>query len=111
MNDFKPYINLAELIEELEKLPQDKFVSHGFHNPHSYRGYYQELAFEPKKDAKISGMLACAKDALGSTYTGWKGGEFTMKEWTECYITEEGSGGGDRIGQTIINLWKNELGV
>lgn len=102
-------MNLGRLIEELEKMPQEGIVSHGFHNPHSYRGYYAELAFEPKENAKVSEMLSCAKEAMGSTYTGWKGGNYEMGEYSDCYITEEGSGGGDMIGMTIINLWKEQL--
>jgi hypothetical protein len=38
---------LGELIEALEKLPEDRVLPVGFDKPHSYRGYYNELAFEP----------------------------------------------------------------
>lgn len=83
-------MNLKELIARLEREPPAKRLKHGFNNPHSYRGDYFELAFDPVENITVGEMLAAAKEALGSTYQGWKGGEFTMNEVTECHIAEEG---------------------
>ena len=80
------YIHLKELIEELEKMPKDGVVPFGFGKPMSYRGYYGDLAFEPVLNAKIGDMLEFAKSAMGKTFTGYKGGEFEMGEFTDCWV-------------------------
>lgn len=105
------HVHLKELIEQLELLPQDGVLPFGFGEPMSYRGYYEELAFEPIENAKVSDMLAHAKSAMGKTFTGYKGGEFEMGEFSDCYIAEYGTNAGDKIGMTLINMWRNHLGV
>jgi hypothetical protein len=71
-------MTLNELIRYLEKEDPKKVVAIGFNNPHSYRGYYEDLAFEPAKNITVGEMLDCAKGALGKTYEGYKGGEYKM---------------------------------
>lgn len=100
-------MTLANLIAFLEKADSDLKVLHGFSSPHSYRGYYERLAFEPAADVTVKSMLDCAKSALGSTYEGYKGGEYTMGEYTECYLAEYGSCG-DEIGESLLTLMLNE---
>ncbi len=95
-------MTLKDLIEELEKQPPEKIARKGFHHPHSYRGDYCDLAFEPKNVVTAGEMLADAKSALGKTFEGWKGGDFTMNEYTECWIADKGSGGGETIGPTLL---------
>ena len=79
---------LAELITALRAQPQDKKVRLGFCNPHSYRGFYDELAFEPLSDTTVGEMLTCAEKAVGSTYTGYKGGEYEMWPHTRVWIND-----------------------
>lgn len=50
-------------------------------------------------------MLEHAKSALGATFTGYKGGEYTMNEYTDCWIAEYGEGDGDKIGPTLMKMW------
>lgn len=71
-------MKLKDLIALLEKFPADKRVAHGFGNPHSWRGSYDELAFEPVDDTTVGEMLAEARSAIGQTYDGWKGGDYLM---------------------------------
>lgn len=98
---------LKNLIEWLEKQDENAVVPYGFGEPHSYRGDYSQLAFDPVENAKIGDMLAHARSALGETFEGYKGGEFTMNEYTDCYIAEYGTcGDADRIGRTMLNLWE-----
>lgn len=97
---------LKELIEWLESQNPDATVPHGFAEPMSYRGYYDEVAFEPTGETTISAMLGHARNALGGTFTGYKGGEFTMDEYTPCWIAEYGTSEGDRIGPTMCRLWE-----
>lgn len=109
MENRMKHIHLQTLIEELEKLPQDGIVPFGFGAPDSYRGYYSELAFVPMECSIISEMLDHAKSALGKTFTGYKGGEYTMGEYAECYIAEYGCSAGDKIGMTLIKMWQYVL--
>lgn len=100
------HIHLKELIEWLEKQTPDAVVPHGFGEPMSYRGYYEDLAFEPVENARLGDMLKHAKSALGKTLTGYKGGEYEMGEATNCWIAEYGTSEGDKIGPTILKLWE-----
>lgn len=94
-------MTLQKLIQLLEAAPQGKIVPKGFTSPHSWRGVYAELAFEPAENVKVSEMLADAKSALGKTFEGYKGGDFTMDENTEVHIADYGSGE-DLIGEILM---------
>jgi len=96
-------MTLAELIEALERVNQDAILPLGFTRPHSYRGYYDQLAFEPAKDVPVRAMLADAKGALGTTFTGYKGGEYTMCAYTDVWLAEYGCCG-ETIGQTLLGF-------
>jgi len=94
-------MTLRDLIDELSKHPADQVVPMGFHNPHSHRGDYSELAFEPRSRTTVGEMLDAARSAVGTTYEGWKGGEFTMNEWTQVYLATEGYCG-EGIGPVLL---------
>lgn len=89
-------MTLSELIKRLESEPLDKNVPIGFGHPHSYRGFYEDLAFEPVTDTTVGDMLTAAKYALGKTFTGYKGGEFRMGAYTDVWLAHYG-----RCGETI----------
>jgi len=97
-------MSLGELIDWLEKQDQDLIVKDGFSTPHSDRGFYEELAFSPEDEAKISDMLKYAKSAVGETFQGWKGGDFQMDEITSVYIGEYGKCG-EEITKTHFKYW------
>lgn len=92
---------LCDLIAYLESADQTKTVRIGFSNPHSYRGYYHDLAFEPVANIRVSEMLAAAKSALGTTYQGYKGGDYTMGEYTDCWLANYGETG-EGIGPVLL---------
>lgn len=94
---------LPELIEELKKHDKDKVIKKGFSSPHSWRGDYSELAFEPEENTTVGAMLKCAEDSLGKTFTGYKGGEFKMGEYTEVYLAEY-STCGEELGPTLLSF-------
>lgn len=96
-------MHLYELIEYLEKEPQDKIIPLGFHEPHSYRGYYQDLAFEPKENITIAEMLMAVKGALDKTFEGYKGGDFIMNKYTDCWISHYGESQGQKIGIILMD--------
>jgi len=95
-------MGLQELIDALAAADQTYVAPLGFGSPHSYRGYYEYVAFEPAENVTVASMLAHAKSALGATFTGYKGGAYTMDEYTHCYIARYGESGGDRIGPVLM---------
>ena len=94
---------LKELIAALEAADSRMVVPHGFTNPHSYRGYYEQLAFEPAQNVTVDRMLADARFALDATFEGYKGGDFTMTEDTDCWLATWGALG-ETLGPTLLRL-------
>jgi hypothetical protein len=86
-------ITLGELIAYLEKFPADARFVVGFGTPHSYRGYYNELAFERQNDVAVRDMLADARGAVGATYQGYKGGRYTMTADAPVWVAAYGCSG------------------
>lgn len=99
-------MQLGELINWLNEQNPELKVPHGFGEPMSYRGYYEDLAFTPKECVSFGETLNHAKGALGETFEGYKGGAFTMHELTDCWIAEYGYSNSDAIGPTILALWE-----
>lgn len=99
---------LDDLIDILKKHDPEKVVRRGFDHPHSYRGFYGELAFEPASPAKVGDMLAAARGAVNRTYGGWKGGDFKMDLWTDCWIDEQGVGAGNALGPLLLEYMLND---
>ena len=101
-------VTLKELINKLESLPRGAIIRHGFGAPHSDRGSYFNVAFTPEKDVTVESMLEHAKSAVGATFTGYKGGEFTMDEDTYCFIGEYGCCG-DEISDILFEYWMDDI--
>lgn len=97
------HLTLGELIERLEAEDPAKVVRQGFANPDSYRGYYHDLAFEPAWNVSVADMLADARSALGATFQGWKGGDFTMGEYTDCWLAVRGDTG-ETLGAVLLDF-------
>jgi len=97
-------MTLGALIEWLEGQDQDMIVRDGFSSAHSDRGDYSELAFTPKEETTIKDMLAHARGALGATFQGWKGGDFTMEEYTSVYLGNYGESG-EEITSFAFKYW------
>jgi hypothetical protein len=94
-------MTLGELIARLEKEDPALVLPEGFHEPHSYRGIYADLAFEPAQNISVASMLACAREALGNTYQGYKGGDFVMNEYVDVYLARY-SECGEQIGPRLL---------
>lgn len=99
-------MNLEQLIELLERQNPTTVLRRGFHNPHSYRGYYEHLAFEITDDICIGNMLRYAKEALGNTYEGWKGGDYIMNGYTDVYLSNVGETG-EELGEMLLQCMLN----
>jgi len=85
-------MTIQELIESLSSLNGDVLFEKGLCNPHSYRGYYDQLGVEPCENS-IENMISCLRDSIGETFHGWKGGDFTMHDSTNVYLAHEGCTG------------------
>lgn len=116
MHNLWPTLVLGELIEELEKHPDTARVRFDFANfePNgfcSYRGFYDHLSlmYRRSHSATIGELLAAARNAVGGTFSGWKGGEFTMGRGTPIWVSDSG----DSDGTTIIGFepWLGDFGI
>ena len=92
-------ITLGRLIKLLELEPQDNDVRYDFARftpteVDSYRGYYEQLAIgwtgEAKRPKKVSELIEELKDAVGETFTGYKGGKFKMDDNTPVWCANYG---------------------
>lgn len=99
-------MKLKDLIAWLEKQPQDAVVINGFGYAHSYRGYYEDLAFTPVSVTTVEEMLSNANKAIGSVFQGWKGGGYHMNGDTRCWIAYEGSTVDEPISEDTLSQWE-----
>jgi hypothetical protein len=81
---------LGDIIDYLKTQDPSKKVRHGLGKPHSYRGYYDQVAFEPVEDTTIGEMLKHAESAIGPTFIGYKGGEYSYDRWTDAWLAQWG---------------------
>jgi hypothetical protein len=88
---------LKDLIRTLELAPADADIRLDNGCPPgefmSWRGNYAELSLDPHgtEDRTVGELLAAARACIGSTFTGYKGGEYTMSEHTEVWADEYGT--------------------
>lgn len=83
-------LNLGELIAELEGRPRERGVAIGLARPHSHRGRYSDLAFEPQVGTSVGDILDAARGTVGKSFPSWKGGLYTMCAETPVYVAHEG---------------------
>jgi hypothetical protein len=92
-------MTLGALVELLEALDPERMVT-GFGQPNSYRGYYQDLAFEPSTEEMAVGELlrVCREKCMGQCFQGYKGGDFWMTGNTPLWIASYGITGPRLMG-------------
>jgi len=83
-------MTLGKLIDVLESMDRTTPVNLG--DPHSYRGYYSDLAFQPC-EATVQDLLNDCRSAMGRVFYGYKGGEFVMHQNTPVWIASWGRSG------------------
>lgn len=89
------HLTLAQLISALEQTSQNDEVvfddsATGPISPHSYRGFYSDLAFERGKPPIVPEFLNTCRGALGGTFVGYKGGDFVMDPSTPLWCSPYG---------------------
>lgn len=97
-----PQLTLGELILKLDAVSdKSKEVSFAFEYARptefdSWRGSYCELAigfdFESKNPTTEEFLSKC-REAVGKTYQGYKGGDFTMSRQTPVWVANYGNSG------------------
>jgi hypothetical protein len=82
-------VNITELIQLLESQP-DKYrvCRYGIIRWFSWRGHYSELAFAVGDDVTIETMLNIAKNTIGETLSGWKGGTWEVNHCTPIHLED-----------------------
>ena len=126
MCDKAGQLSLGELLARLEALDPELPVFFTFDGQldgvpadyHSYRGYYRFIAlaryFGGYEDGtwnylqegmtvyETVGKLAEAtREAIGKTYVGWKGGNFTMSRRTPVWVSQQGGASGMGIVDVV----------
>jgi hypothetical protein len=96
------HLALTELIDRLKVEDPAKVLRLGFNHPHAYRGYYHDLAFELARSVTVGEMLAAAESAARATFQGWKGGDYTMGEWTPTWLVTEEGDCGESLGAVLL---------
>lgn len=94
-------MTLGKMTDRLALLPPETLIE-GSASPHSYRGYYCDLAFEPSDNRNritASVALALCKGAMGEVFQGYKGGDFQMGRNTPLWLSNYG-----RTGQKIMGI-------
>lgn len=88
--------SVGRFIAELKSLKPDTLVIPKLKFPHSYRGYYEDLAFEHEEDFQTAEeLIDLLKSCVGQVYAGYKGGEYRCQDstfvWLGSYGTTAGS--------------------
>ena len=96
-------MTLGELIERLEAADPATIVPRGWLEPCSDRGDYSDLAFKQAENVSVAQMLDAARGALGQSFEGWKGGDYTMHEWSTVKVTTEYGVMGEEISHLLLD--------
>ncbi len=119
-------LSLGEVIEKLEACKPDVNVYFDFGclvpdtggGMHSYRGYYEDVAMgwrdpsdytDKRETPKVAEVLEMLKDAVGATFGGWKGGEFTMDKSSRLWVDNAGTCNGVAIVEVDKTDWAVHL--
>lgn len=102
------HLTLGELRELLMNLPNQHIpltLDRGgtLANPHSYRGYDIDLAWEPFKfDRSCAEVLKDIKRVLNTTLEGYKGGDFLMDDNVPMWVSPYGTNSQIAILKRVI---------
>jgi len=104
-------ILLGELIARLAPLPGHLIVKvstpdgllSNTDGLSSYRGYYSDLAIERGgSEVTIAEMVDRLQNAVGETYEGYKGGDYTMSRSTPVWVASYGEASGWLVIDVVL---------
>lgn len=101
-------MSLQEYIYFLEALPQNHIPPAVLARGKSYRGYYERLAFErfvnDSRLVDVAQMADHARSLLGTTMTGYKGGEYCIRDHTLLHVAPWGETGPALTESLLVQL-------
>lgn len=104
----QPIIGLGDLIAALRVQSKNATVMvqwgdrlEGYGPVSSYRGYYSDLAIDYGSEPMlVHQVLDDLRGAVGKTFTGYKGGDYTMNQGTYVWVSQHGDNSG--VGVTGV---------
>lgn len=108
-------MTIGEIILKLEainKTDEEVWFDFEYARPtdlDSWRGIYAEIAFGfdcETKPKTVKEILVILKEAIGKTYTGYKGGDFTMGKNTPVWVANYGNSGETGIVDIVDGGYK-----
>lgn len=105
-------LSLGELIDALDGIGEDTQVTFDFGGLEptsldSYRGYYSDLALGfADVGLKVGELRKELKDAVGGTFTGYKGGDYEMDRATPVWVSNYGQSAGVAIVGVEHQRWR-----
>lgn len=106
------HVTLGDFIEFLKEVPQGNSSVHfedgtGITHPHSYRGYYSDLAIDGTSvETSVNNVLGLLVRARNREFTAYKGGTYTFDDSTPMWRASWGN-----TGLPIINVEEEASGV
>jgi hypothetical protein len=109
-------LNVGELIAELKKYDRGSHILID-KSPiglapkavDSYRGYYEDLAINVEPDRhsmmRAGDFLSLLEERLGTTMTGYKGGEYRIRPTTRVWVSNYGENSGARVTGLRLADW------
>jgi|SRR3984957_9010364 len=106
-------MNLGELIDALDGCGA-QWVQLAIPTPSyparvsSYRGYYEDLAIEYDEDSdhrkmSVGEFLRMLRAAIGYTFAGYKGGNYTMSRESNVWVANWGNAPGTRVVGVVVD--------
>lgn len=101
-------MDLDEFYDALTVVPADaviivatgKYAGLTLDSPHSWRGDYEQISFDPHNNKVTAGEMLSQLDEIYGTYLeGWKGGEYYVGGDEELYVAVEGEANNDAISK------------
>lgn len=81
----------------------------------SYRGYYDQLAIEPDGQTTAGDLATALSEAIGESFQGYKGGDYSMSRNTPVWLSHYGDASGYAVtgvveaeDAVILNITKEE---
>jgi hypothetical protein len=83
-------MKLKEFKEQIEQAKTGKTFNYGISEPFSWRGSYDEVAFEILEQSMTRDeILANIQKAYEGTFYGYKLGKYTYKDYTEVHFEKD----------------------
>ena len=83
-------MNLKEFKQQIEQAKTGKAFDYGISEPFSWRGSYNEVAFEIlEQPTTREEILVNIQKAYEGTFYGYKGGDYTYNDYTDIHFEED----------------------